>query len=95
MVSGEVLINNQPARSKLARFIEKKIHQWASKQQSDQHSETATEDLAYKVAFTEDEVKQVSCETEINVGGHLWRGCELATDTQMAFIHSMKRLQQH
>jgi hypothetical protein len=93
MVSGEVLINNQPARSKLARFIEKKIHQWA--QAGAQAGSTSTGDLAYKVAFTEDEVKQVSCETEINVGGHLWRGCELATDTQMAFIHSMKRLQLH
>jgi hypothetical protein len=98
MVSGEVLINNQPARSKLARFIEKKIHQWVTQNQAGQHKDkesTLPENLAYKVAFTEDEVKQVSCETEINVGGHLWRGCELATDTQMAFIHSMKRLQPH
>ena len=90
MVSGEVLINNQPVRHKLARFIEKKINQWA------QHfTDVTTNDLAYKVAFTEDDVKQVSCETEISVGGHLWRGCEFAGDTQMAFISSLKRLQPH
>lgn len=89
MVTGEVLINNHPTRSKLARFIEKKIHQWA------ENHDGAGQTAVYKVAFTEDEVKQVSCETEIHVGGHLYRGCDLAADEQMAFIHSLKRMQQH
>ena len=93
MVTGEVLINNHPTRSKLARFIEKKIHQWA--QSHNQGHDSAAETAVYKVAFTEDEVKQVSCETEIHVGGHLYRGCDLAADEQMAFIHSLKRMQQH
>lgn len=90
MVSGEVLMNNQPARGKLSRFIEKKIHQWA-----EHFTDKPSSDLAYKVAFTEDDVKQVSCETEIHVGGRVLRGCEFAGDTQMAFISSLKRLQQH
>jgi hypothetical protein len=91
MVTGEVLVNDEPARNKLSRFIEKKIHQWI-----EHHQELSPDQLNYRVTFSDDDdVNQVSCETEITVGGHLWRGCELANDTQIAFIHSLKRLQQH
>jgi hypothetical protein len=90
MVSGEVLMNNQPAHRSLARFIEKKIHKWA---EATEH--IPLNELAYKVAFTEDDVKHISCETEIIVGENIWRGFELASDSQLAFISSLKRLQQH
>lgn len=100
MANGEVLVNDQPLRNKLARFIDKKIHQWVERVEHREGAapgESAEPDaLDYKVAFTQDsDVKQVSCVTEIRLGGNLWRGCELASDTQSAFIHSLKRLQPH
>ncbi len=92
-----MLVNDQPLRNKAtARFIDKKIHQWAEHREDAGGDGRAPDGLDYKVAFTEDSgVKRVSCVTEIRLGETLWRGCELATDTQSAFIHSLKRLQPH
>lgn len=90
MGNGEVLINDQPLRNKLARFIDKKIHQWA------ETNHPLPEPFAYTVAFTEDsEIRQVGCMTEIRLGDVRWRGYEFASDTHSAFIHSLKRLQPH
>lgn len=91
MANGNVLVNEQPLRNKLYRFIEKKIHQWV-----EHHEGAPCEEIEFTVAFTEDSgIKQVSCMTEIHLHGCKWRGCELAGDTQSAFIHSLKRLQPH
>lgn len=89
--NGEVTINDLPTKSKLFRFCEKKIDQWIQS-----HAEGA-DTVEFKVSFTEeDEVRQVSCVTEIHLGGGaVWRGCDLAADTQQAFMHSLKRLQPH
>lgn len=94
-----MLVNDQPLRNKLARLIDKKIHQWAEHKEGAEIVKGGEADRAaldYKVAFTEDsDVKQVSCVTEIRWGGRVFRGCELAGDEQSAFMHSLKRLQPH
>lgn len=88
--NGEVTINDLPTKSKLFRFCEKKIGQWIQS-----HAE-GTDPVEFRVSFTEeDEARQVSCVTEIHLGNAVWRGCDLAADTQQAFMHSLKRLQPH
>ncbi len=94
MMNGQVLVNDHPLRNKLYRFIEKKIHQWVESRMTPQKPMPNEEDVAFTVAFTEDDA-QVSCVTEIELGGCKWKGCELASDTQSAFIHSLKRLHVH
>ncbi len=89
MSSGEVTLNDTPTKSKLYRFCEKKIDQWAKDHVVDQ------EEFDFVVSFNETETKQISCTTEIHCGGHTYRGWDLDHDTQQAFIHSLKRLQPH
>ena len=97
MPNGHVLMNDQPLHGKLARFIEKKIGQWA------EHHSADGSDPEFTVTFSDaDEdaarnarVKRVECMTEINWNGRTYRGCDLAADTQSAFIHSLKRLHPH
>jgi hypothetical protein len=92
-LSGEVTINDSPSKSKLYRFCEKKIDQWIQSKTAQSH---AVNSAAFRVSFSdEDDGEQVSCVTEIHLGGSLWRGCEHANDTQRAFIHSLKRLKPH
>jgi hypothetical protein len=98
--NGKVTIDDEPTKSKLYRYCEKKIDQWIKTQ-------IALEDVAAGVAADdpeaefivefahEDGAKQISCMTEIHVRGALWRGYDLATDSQQAFMHSLKRLQPH
>lgn len=96
MVTGQVLINNQPARGKLTRFIDKKIQQWLESHANFHSQDDANAALAYRVELELDEdEKQVSCETEIEIGGAIYRGYDLSNDTQQAFIHSLKRMQEH
>lgn len=97
MSNGQVTINDAPTKSKLYRFCEKKIDQWIRTRLGEGSPQGALPpDLEFSVAFTEEvESRQVSCVTEIHLGGALYRGCDLAPDTQMAFMHSLKRLQPH
>lgn len=96
MTNGFVTVNDAPTKkSKLYRFCEKKIDQWAKAHSGGQiPDQTESSSLEFHVSFTEED-EQVSCMTEIHWGGSTWRGCDLAADTQMAFIHSLKRLQPH
>lgn len=104
MVNGEVIVNDVPMKkSKLYRFCEKRIDKWYKNQaglfiESDIEPgiESGENEIQFKVEFTEeDECRQVSCVTEISMQGMRWRGCDLGTDTQNAFIQSLKRLQNH
>mgnify|MGYP001592371548 CR=1 FL=1 len=91
LANGEVTLNEQPTKSRLSRFCEKKIGQWLQNHAT--NNTPLAEEIAYRVAFTEeDDVDQISCVTEIRWAGSVWRGCELAPDAQQAFIHSLKRL---
>jgi len=88
----QVTINDTPTKSKLYRFCEKKIDQWIRTRFVPRN----LADLEFHVAFTEEsDSKQISCVTEVTLGGSVWRGCDLATDTHMAFMHSLKRMQPH
>ena len=89
---GEVTVNDAPTKARLFRFCEKKIDQWLSS-----HSELTGPDsseIDFRVAFIEEEeTRQIACETEIRVAGSIYKGHDLAGDTQQAFMQSMKRLQ--
>ncbi|HVK61080.1 MAG TPA: hypothetical protein VM432_06000 [Bdellovibrionales bacterium] len=88
---GEVTVNDLPNKSRLFKFCEKKIDQWLQNLGS-----STDEPIEFKVEFTEEEdTRQVSCVTEIHVGQSVWRGFDLSTDEQQAFMHSLKRLQPH
>lgn len=90
--NAEVTVNDLPTKSRLFRFCEKKIDQWLRTHQTVSNSETDAP-VAFKVEFTEeDDTKQVSCVTEIQIGSHCYRGFDLANDEQQAFMHSLKRL---
>jgi hypothetical protein len=98
--NGKVMIDDEPTKSKLYRFCEKKIDQWIKSQialaHEGQYSTAEEPDAEFVVEFAhEDGTKQVSCMTEIHIRGALWRGFDLATDSQQAFMHSLKRLQPH
>jgi O-phosphoseryl-tRNA(Cys) synthetase len=86
---GQVTLNDTPTKSKLFRFCEKKIDQWLQT-----HADGA-DPVEFRVAFSEDDGEQISCVTEIQMGSHFWRGCDLAHDSQQAFMHSLKRLTPH
>jgi hypothetical protein len=84
--NGTVTINEAPSKSKLFRFCEKKIDQWLESHAVDSPAE-------FSVSFTEeDEAKQISCVTEISMGGKTLRGCDVDVDSQAAFLHSLKHL---
>lgn len=89
---GSVTLNEHPTNSKLFRFCEKKIDQWIEARAA---ATSAASEATFKVTFTEEEGKRIACETEIRCGTALWRGADLANDTQQAFMHSLKRLQPH
>lgn len=98
MSNGQVTINDSPTKSKLYRYCEKKIDQWVQTRIGDmRHSGPEPESaFEFRVSFTEEsDSRQVSCVTEIQLGNSTWRGWDLAPDTQMAFMHSLKRLQPH
>ncbi len=97
MGSGQVTINDTPTKSKLYRFCEKKIGQWVKTRLENRSPvDGGPDEIQFRVSFTEEtNAQQVSCVTEIHLGGSLWRGCDLAGDTQNAFMHSLKRLQPH
>lgn len=88
---GQVTLNDIPTKAKLYRFCQKKIDQWLRAQQL----EMKTPETAFRVSFSEDDGEQISCVTEIQCGPTIWRGCDLAHDSQQAFMHSLKRLQPH
>ena len=88
--NGYVTVNELPTKNRLFKFCEKKIDQWL---QSRSDLEPLEGPVEFSVSFTEDdESSQVSCQTEIQLGAHIYRGCDLAPDTQQAFMHSLKRL---
>ncbi len=95
MMNGQVTVNDSPTKSKLYRFCEKKIDQWVKSHSPAQEAgEMPTAE--FQVSFIEEShTKQVSCVTEVRLGGALYRGCDLDCDTQQAFIHSLRRLQPH
>lgn len=99
MTTGVVTVNDSPSKSKLYRFCEKKIDQWIKTRLgeiSPPFPQSDPPSVAFKVSFTEESgAKQVSCETEIHLRGALWKGYDLANDTQNAFMHSLKRLKPH
>lgn len=96
MSNGQVTINDTPTKSKLYRFCEKKIDQWIRTRFGEAASGDSPAEIEFRVFFNEEtESRQVSCVTEIQLGESVYRGCELAADTQMAFMHSLKRLQPH
>jgi hypothetical protein len=89
---GSVTVNDTPTKSKLYRFCEKKIDQWIRTKVGPATGEPTG--LEFRVSFTEEAgTRKISCVTEIQLGGKRFRGCDLAGDTQMAFMHAMKRLQ--
>ncbi|MES2964818.1 MAG: hypothetical protein V4760_13080 [Bdellovibrionota bacterium] len=91
--TGTVTVNDAPTKSKLYRFCEKKIDQWIESRAADESKDVPIE---FKVSFIEeDETRQVSCETEIRVQGHLWTGADLGSDEQQAFLQCLKRLHPH
>lgn len=91
--TGVVTVNEAPLKSKLFRFCEKKIGQWVEEHVTEPDGSGPVD---FKVSFIEeDETRQVSCETEIRLSGRSWRGCDLGSDEQQAFIQCMKRLQPH
>ena len=93
MPTGQVTINDSLTKSKIHRFCEKKIDQWVRS-----HFPTGDFELPeieFKVSFEESDARQISCTTEVQLGNSTYRGWDLAADTQMAFIHSLKRLEQH
>jgi hypothetical protein len=93
--NGQVTVNDEPTKSKLYRFCEKKIDQWLQSR-LDPQGNLGAESAEFTVSFTDEtEGKHVSCTTEIHVGDSVWRGWDLDSDTQQAFIHSLKRLQPH
>jgi hypothetical protein len=88
---GHVTMNDLPTKTKLHRFCEKKIDQWIQTKISQ-----STEDspIQFRVEFSEDpDTQKVSCLTEVVLGSETFRGCELATDSQQAFMQTLKRLQ--
>lgn len=87
---GQVTVNEVPGKSKLSKFCEKKIDQWL-----ESHPTPLSSTAEFKVSFTQDEeAKQVSCVTEIQVGDLMLRGADMDADSQAAFLHSLKRLHQ-
>lgn len=91
--NGLVTVNDEPTKSKLYRFCEKKIDQWLRDHFGNGEMDPGAE---FRVEFTEEDgSEQISCVTEICLRGTLWRGCDLAGDSQQAFMHSLKRLQHH
>ena len=97
--SGVVTVNDAPIKSKLYRFCEKKIDKWVEGHAplvdalDDSLADTAVD---FKVMFTEEEeTRQISCETEIRLGQHVFRGADLGSDTQQAFMQCLKRLHSH
>ena len=94
--TGTVTLNDEPTKAKLYRFCEKKIDQWLQSQlaaQGPQHPSDGPP-AEFNVSFLE-ESNQISCETEIHLGDAHFRGYDLATDAQQAFIHSLRQLRQH
>lgn len=96
--NGQVMFNDSPSKTKLVKFCEKKIEQWVRSQlgvSPDQPLE-ASSLPEFNVSFSEEsDQKQISCVTEVRLGGHTYRGYDLDCDTQQAFIHSLKRMQAH
>lgn len=88
--TGFVTVNEHPTKSKLYRFCEKKIDKWIRSRLGTD----ATRPARFSVSFTEEGgARQVSCVAEIQMGDCRFRGCDLAQDPQMAFMHALKRLQ--
>lgn len=95
MANGKVTINDTPTKSKLFHFCEKKISKWLQMRLGEPIASLG-EEAIFQVSFTkENGTQQVSCVTEISLRGSSWRGCDLASDPQNAFIHSLKRLHPH
>lgn len=91
---GRVTLNDTPTKHRLYRFCEKKIDQWLRSHSTEGTSDPI--DVAFSVSFTEEsDTRQVSCETEIQLKGAVYRGCDLGGDTQTSFMQSLKRLQPH
>ena len=87
---GQVLVNDEPEKKRFYRFCEKHVARWAA----ENGAELDVSD--FRVSISDDpDGRSVSCETEIQLGGRMWRGYDLAANLQMAFMHSMKRLQPH
>jgi hypothetical protein len=99
MSNGHVFMNDTPTKSKIYKFCEKKIEQWIRSHLQEQGSISAEESenpIEFKVLFNEEsDSRQISCTTEVLLGNSVYRGWDLAADTQMAFMHSLKRLQPH
>ena len=95
--NGQVTINDEPTKSKLYRFCEKKIDQWLQSRIDPVGPNAGSAGAAeFTVSFTEEpDTSQIGCMTEIHLGDSVWRGWDLDSDTQQAFIHSLKRLQPH
>ncbi|RYZ75422.1 MAG: hypothetical protein EOP05_07865 [Proteobacteria bacterium] len=91
---GQVTVNELPSKSRLFKFCEKKIDQWLQSHVTQDSGSTSEVPIEFTVSFTEeDDCDQVACMTEIHFGSSVFRGCDLAVDTQQAFMHSLKRLQ--
>lgn len=108
MMHGMVTINDEPTKSRIYRFCEKKIDQWVQDHRDevngdDKESSPANaafnsskvddDEILFTVSFTEQETHQVACTTEVQCRGRSFRGWDLAQDTQNAFMHSLRRLQ--
>jgi hypothetical protein len=94
VANGQVTINELPSKSRLFKFCEKKIDQWLQSHLDPKLASSPDLPVEFSVSFTEeDDTDQVACLTEIHFGTSVFRGCDLALDTQQAFMHSLKRLQ--
>lgn len=91
---GQVTINELPSKSRLFKFCEKKIDQWLQSHVTLGPEISPEIPIEFIVSFTDEgDHEQVACMTEIHFGSSVFRGCDLAVDTQQAFMHSLKRLQ--
>jgi hypothetical protein len=92
-ITGDVTLNDEPIKQRLFKFVEKKISQWAQTHLPPEELPKAADGMKFHVSFMEEEDGgQVSCETEIQLGSHIWIGSDWASDTQSALMHSLKRL---
>lgn len=94
--SGQVTVNDEPTKNRLYKFCEKKIDQWVRSHFEESSADALESNGEFRVEFTEEDGSpQIACMTEVCLNGALWRGYDLANDSQQAFMHSLKRLQPH
>ena len=102
LLNGRVTVNDTPTNSRLYRFCEKQIDQWVRKaiESATGLTPDSLGDAEFKVEFTDESEgahggRQISCVAEVTVAGAHWKGCDLAADSQQAFMHALKHMHLH